>query len=190
MDLACRPAGEEAAVLTERRTIDISAPDAEGLYSMDWTCVFNAVREVLLDRTPLPGEPGGQSWGGYAGLSLRFAGDLAERVAMTSDGPIAEAGWREDRYRGRHEALDYSGLLDGRPVGIAIFDHPSNPRSPTPWYVIRSAEMSFFTPALLCYEPMTLGIGERLTLRYRVIVHEDRWDAARLKAEYKKFLRE
>ena len=189
MDLAYRPAGEEAAVLMERRTIDVSAPDAEGFYSMDWTCKFRPDREVVLDRTPLPGEPGGQSWGGYAGLSLRFSGDLADRVAMTSDGPIAEAGWREDRYRGRHEALDYSALFDGKTAGIAILDHPSNPRSPTPWYVIRSAEMSFFTPALLCYEPLTLRAGERLTLRYRVIVHEDRWDAARLKAEYRRFAR-
>jgi len=187
MDLAYRPAGEEAAVLTERRTIDVSAPDAEGLYSMDWTCVFNAVREVLLDRTPLPGEPGGQAWGGYAGLSLRLAENLAEREAMTSDGAVTE--WSDDRYRGRHAALDYSGLIDGRPAGVAILDHPGNPRSPTPWYVIRSSEMSFFTPALLCYEPMTLRPGERLTLRYRVTVHPGRWGAARLKAEHEKFSR-
>jgi type 1 glutamine amidotransferase len=189
LDLAYRPGDGTKPALTEKRTITVSPPDGEGGYALDWTCEFRPVLEVVLDRTPLPGEPGGQSWGGYAGLSLRFAGDLAERVAVTSDGPIAEAGWREDRYRGRHEALDYSAMTDGKTVGIAILDHPSNPRSPTPWYVIRSAEMSFFSPALLCYGPMTLKAGQRWTLRYRVIVHQDRWDAARLKAEYEEFSR-
>jgi type 1 glutamine amidotransferase len=185
MDLAYRPVGEGVPVLTEERTIEVTPPDGEGVYAIDWTCAFKADAEVVLDRTPLPGEPGGQVWGGYSGLSLRLAQDLTDREPMTSDGPVAS--WSEDRYRGRHAAVDYSGLVDGRPVGIAILDHPGNPRSPSPWYVIRSAEMSFFTPALLCYGPLALHPGETLVLRYRVIVHPGRWDAKRLRTEVAKF---
>ena len=44
--------------------------------------------------------------------------------------------------------------------------------------------MSFFSPAVLCYEPLTLQEGEELILRYRVIVHDGRWDADRLNAEH------
>jgi hypothetical protein len=36
---------------------------------------------------------------------------------------------------------------------------------------------------------MTLRPGERIVLRYRVLVHSDRWDAARLKKEYDRFSR-
>lgn len=187
MALAFRPAGEDLPVMTEKRAIEVSAPDAEGVYAVDWTGIFEAVHEVVLDRTPLPGEPGGQVWGGYAGLSLRFAEKLAERQAMTSDGPVNK--FVDERYRGRHAAVDYSGLVDGRPAGITILDHPRNPRAPTPWYVIRSAEMSFFTPAILCYEQMTLRPSERIILRYRVLVHPGRWDAARLRREYDRFSR-
>jgi type 1 glutamine amidotransferase len=179
------PAAEDTPVLTEKRTIEISAPDPEGVYAIDWTGAFTAVHAVVLDRTPLPGEPGGQAYGGYAGLSLRLALKFDDRQAMTSDGPISEM--KDGRYRGKHTALDYSGLLDGRPVGVAICDHPQNPRTPTPWYVIRSAEMSFFAPALLCYGPLELKPGERITLRYRVLVHSGRWDAARLRTEYERF---
>jgi hypothetical protein len=50
--------------------------------------------------------------------------------------------------------------------------------------------MSFFSPAVLCYGPMTLGAGERLTLRYRVVVHEGRWDAGRLLSERERYVRE
>jgi hypothetical protein len=188
MDLAYRPARQNDPVLTEERTIAVGPPDAEGTYTMDWTCAFRAVRRVVLDRTPLPHEPGGQVWGGYAGLSLRLAAALTERRVVSSDGPVTEMP--EDRHRGHHDAVDYSGLVDGQPAGVAILDNPSNPRSPSPWYVIRSAEMSFFSPALLCDEPLTLQAGERLTLRYRVIVHPGRWDAGRLKAEYDEYARQ
>jgi type 1 glutamine amidotransferase len=187
MDLAYHPVGEPTPVLTEKRTIEISAPDSDGVYVIDWMATFTAVRNVLLDRTPLSGEPGGQVWGGYAGLSLRLSGNLGERQVMTSDGPVTEMP--DDRYRGRHVAVDYSGLLEGQPSGVAIFDHPKNPRVPTPWYIIRSAEMSFFTPAFLCYKPMSLRPGERITLRYRVLVHTGRWDAARLRREHERFSR-
>jgi hypothetical protein len=104
---------------------------------------------------------------------------------MTSDGPVGI--WKDDRYRGRHAALDYSGLVGGRPAGVAILDHPANPRSPSPWYVIRSEEMSFFTPALLCFEPLTLRPGEAIVLRYRVLVHPGRWDEGRLRSESERY---
>ena len=185
LDLAYRPAGEDVPVLTEKRVIEISAPDAEGVYAIDWTAEFTAARAVVLDRTPLPGEPGGQTYGGYAGLSLRLALKYDDRALMTIDGPVSKMP--DDRYRGRHAAVDYSGILDGEPAGVAICDHPQNPRTPTPWYAIRSADMSFFTPALLCYGPLELKAGERITLRYRVFVHAGRWSAARLRTEYEHF---
>ncbi len=181
MDLAYKPSGEDVPVLTEKRTIEVSPPDAEGVYFIDWTCAFRAAAEVILDRTPLPGEPDGQVYGGYAGLSLRLAEGLRDREAMTIDGPVNT--WTDDRYRGRHAALDYSGLVGGRPAGIAILADPANPRSPSPWYVVRSEDMSFFTPAVLCFEPLTLRPGEAIVLRYRVLVHPGRWDEARLRSE-------
>jgi type 1 glutamine amidotransferase len=185
MDLAYRPVGEDVPVLTEKRTIEVAPPDGDGVYAIDWTCAFKAAAEVILDRTPLPGEPGGQVWGGYSGLSLRLAEGLTDREPMTSDGPVAS--WSEDRYRGRHAAMDYSGRVGGIPVGVAILDHRGNPRSPSPWYVIRSAEMSFFTPAVICYEPLVLHAGDSFVLRYRILVHPGRWDAERLRKEAARF---
>jgi len=185
LDLDYRPAGEVAPVLTEKRTIRVSPPDKEGVYAIDWTCAFEAAADALLDRTPLPGQPGGAVSGGYAGLSLRMGEGLSERQVMTSEGQVTV--WTNDRYRGKHIALDYSGLIDGEAAGIAIVDHPDNPRSPTPWYVINAPGFSWFTPALLCYEPLALKKGEKLVLHYRALVHPGRWDAGRLQKEAERF---
>ena len=188
MDLTYRPAGAEGdPVMTERRVMEISVPDAEGTYHIDWTSTFTAgKKDVVLDRTPLPGEPDGKDWGGYAGLSVRLAKDLADRAATSSDGPVALKG---DKYRGKHTAMDYAGVIGGKPAGIAILDHPTNLNAPTPWYVIVGKPMSYFSPAVICYKPHTLKAGQSLTLRYRVLVHPGRWDADRLKKEVAAFAR-
>jgi hypothetical protein len=175
--------------MTERREVCVSAPEEDGSYHFDWTCTFTAgEQDVKLDRTPLEGEPGGQPWGGYAGLSVRLAKDLTERRADTTDAPVEFS--QQSRYRGKARAMDYHGLIDGRPVGVAVCDHPHNLNHPTPWYAIRSKTMSYFSPAVLCYGPHTLEAGKRLALRYRVIAHPGRWNAERLRGEFERFVRQ
>ena len=187
MDLTYRPPDGQT-VMTEKRIVEISAPDKQGQYHLDWTCTFTAGdKDVVLDRTPLVGEPGGVAWGGYAGLSIRLAKDLSDRGATTPDGPIEFSD--QSTYRGKSTAMDYHGLIDGQPVGVAVCDHPDNLNHPTPWYAIRGQPMSYFSPAVICYGPHTLEAKQSLTLRYRVLVHPDRWDAERLKQECQRFIR-
>ena len=80
-------------MLAERRVIDISAPDDEGRYAMDWSMTFTAADDdVLLDRTPIPGEDKGGIWGGYAGLSLRWTADLTNcKIVGASPLPAVSA---------------------------------------------------------------------------------------------------
>lgn len=176
---------DENVLLTERRVVEVSPPAVDGTYAFDWTCQFTAgEQKVVLDRTPLPNEPDGKLYGGYAGLSVRFAKDLTEREAVTPEGPVE---FVDSRFRGRSSALDYNGLIDGKSCGIAILDSPRNLNSPTPWYVIRSQVMSYYSPAVICYGPHAMEPGESFTLRYRVVVHNGRWNALRLAAEMKRF---
>jgi type 1 glutamine amidotransferase len=183
MDLAYRVDDGESA-LRERRQILIAPPGPGGRYHLDWTMTFTAARDVLLDRTPLPGEPGGKVYGGYAGLSARLTSALRERQAVSAEGPVS---FEHERHRSRARALDYSGLVNGVPMGIAILDHEDNVNTPSPWYVIRGGVMSFFSPAVICDAPRALAAGETMTLRYRVIMHPGRWTAARLAREHARF---
>jgi hypothetical protein len=178
MEIAYRPAGGPA-ILSERRVIAISAPAKDGSYSMDWQMTFSALdKAIVFDRTPLPGEPEGKPWGGYAGLSVRFAESLREFQATSVEGLIR---FQEDTYRVRSSAMDCAGSFEGRLAGVAILDHPQNTPSPTPWYVIRGPAMRYFSPAVIQEAPRRLSPHEGFTLRYRVIIHPDLWSAEKLK---------
>ena len=178
MNVSYVPPGEPP-VLKERRVVTVSSPDSEGRYHLDWAATFIAQsKNVLLDRTPLPGEPGGQAWGGYAGLSVRFTTSMEGPQAVAGDGPVTFAG---GRYRGKAPAMDYSGVVDQREAGIAILDCSANLNSPSPWYAIAENSFRYFTPAVICYQPYTLKAGQTLSLRYRIIVHPGRWSAERLR---------
>jgi hypothetical protein len=181
------PSGQ--SVLCEVRHIEVSAPDPTGQYQFDWACTFTAGPvDVTFDRTPLPNEPGGEAYGGYAGLSVRLATDLVQRQATTDQAPVEFN--RQSRYRGKARAMDYNGQIDGAPAGIAICDHPQNLNHPSPWYAIRSDIMSYYSPAVICYGPYRLPAGQSFTLRYRVIVHPDRWSPAELTDQYERFIRD
>jgi hypothetical protein len=185
VDLSYGPQAGDA-IMTEERVIEVSPPDRHGTYHFDWTCTFTSLAdEVQLDRTPLEDEPGGRPWGGYAGLSIRLARDILERSAVTDQGPVDFGS--KDRFRGKASVLEYQGIIGDQAVGIAVCDHPKNLNHPSPWYVIRARPMSYFSPAVICYGPHTIAAGESLTLRYRVIVHRQRWDAERLSNAYRKF---
>ena len=178
MEIAYRPA-DGPPVLNERRVIAISAPAQDGSYSMDWQMTFTALdKAIVFDRTPLPGEPEGKPWGGYAGLSVRFAENLREFQATSAEGPIR---FQDDTYRVRSSAMDCAGSFEGRQGGVAVLDHPRNTPSPTPWYLIRGPEMKYFSPAVIQEGPRHLNSKESFTLRYRVMIRPGPWSAEKLK---------
>lgn len=181
IDYRPRGTGKDATVLTENRIITVSVPTEDGSYFMDWQLEFTACADVTLDRTPIPGEPGGQGWGGYAGLSARLADGMkdVETIATTIGRVRRNADNRLDTTA---TAVEQNGLVDGKPYGIAILAHPSNPRAPGDWYALEGGNFNFLNAAFLLKSPYKLARGETLMLRYRVHVHPGRWDADTLQA--------
>jgi methane monooxygenase PmoA-like len=192
MRLDYHPPGE-AELLREERVIAISAPAEDGSYSFDWSLRFTAVGgDVFLDRTPILGEEDGKPWGGYAGLSLRFARDLTAWQTVTTDGPVERDTSVNFHAEQGPLGLDFSGVIAGREAGIALLDHPRNLNAPTPWYIVMDQEkpFGFSEAALIYYKPVRLAAGEGFRLRYRVTVHEGRWDAERLRSAQAQFVKE
>ena len=177
-------------VMKETRTVKVSAPDENGEYHFDWTCKFTPLVDVVLDRTPLPGEPGGQTYGGYAGLSIRLTQSLEEAEIASTEGPVEFA--KDQRHRSKADAFDYSGIVDDKPVGFAVCDHPDNVNSPSPWYTINTPGIGFYyiNAAVLCYGKLERKADESFTLRYRVIAHHDRWNSQKLQTQYEQFVKQ
>lgn len=90
--------------------------------------------------------------------------------------------------------VDYSGTLDGKPVGVAIFDHPSNPKHPTYWH---SRDYGLFAANVFGEHDfyndktrdgsITLEPGKELRFRYRVVIHPGLTGDANLAAMYAKY---
>jgi hypothetical protein len=177
-----RPGRE--SVLTEKRLIAVSAPDENGRYHIDWHSSFTAgEKDVVLSRTPIPGEEGGMGWGGYAGLSIRMA-------EATRGWQFVDSQGRKDKQGHGKKArwVDFSGELpNGKEAGITIFDHPENLRHPSPWYVENG--MPYFSPAVLFNKPYTIEAKKNLTLWYRILIHPGWLDKKTLERECEAFLK-
>ncbi|MDQ6708300.1 MAG: PmoA family protein [Acidobacteriota bacterium] len=92
--------------------------------------------------------------------------------------------------------MDYYGELEGENVGIAIFDHPGNPRHPTYWhtraYGLFAANifgLRDFTGDKNANGSLTLKTGETLRFRYRVIIHPGDVDTAGIAERYEDYAR-
>jgi hypothetical protein len=139
---------------------------------------WRVIRRWCLTAPRFPTKRTGRSGGGYAGLSARLAEGFRDRRPVSTEQDLT---FENDRHRSRADGLEYSGTIDGRPAGIAVLSHPENVNSPSPWYVIKSRPMTFFSPAVICYGPLTLEPNHEFTLRYRVIVHLGKWNRDKLR---------
>ncbi len=180
----CRP-----PLLTERREIRISAP-RDGQYHLDWTMIITAQEDdVDLNRTPIVGEEKGQHFGGYAGLSVRFARELREWRAVSTKGTIPQDHFHAESGA---QGSDFSGRIAGQEAGVALLDYPSNLNAPTPWYTVMNPQrdFAFVQAAVIYYRPYVLKARQSLTLRYRVVVHGGRWSPEDLRAAQQKYVKE
>lgn len=164
--------------LLELRSV-VYTPLSDDAYTLDWTSTLIPESDVVLDRTPFT------TWGGYGGLCLRGARHWRE-TKFTLPG-----GETDPLRRGQSSPwCELSGRLDGGKdlaAGIAIFDHPNNPRHPTPFYGHAGDDQKggpMLNPAFLFHEPMTVPAHEPLHFGYRILIHDGLWTAEQLQKAY------
>ena len=130
--------------------------------------------------------------------SLRLSPDEKQGVktvsgqALNSNGTTGKAIWGESA-----NWVYYWGSINGKTVGIAMFDHPSNLRHPTTWHA-REYGLIAANPFGLHYfknEPKGAGAyvvknGDTLSLRYRVVFQLGQQTAEELNRQFEKFSQE
>ncbi len=130
--------------------------------------------------------------------NLRLVNDPRQGVttangkAASSEGVEGKAVWGK-----RAAWVDYWGKIEGRTVGIAIFDHPENPRFPTWWHAREYGLVAANPFGAHDFEGKPRGTGdfkiksgETATFRYRFLFHEGDVQQARIAERFEAWSRE
>ena len=109
-------------------------------------------------------------------LSEEFREDRGARLRNSEGLEGSKAIWGKPA-----RWVDYSARLGGVDTGVAVFDHPANFRHPTRWHARGYSLCSANPFALKSFTRAgdgshTVEAGQRLSLRYRVVIHEGAWE--------------
>jgi len=126
---------------------------------------------------------------GSFGIRVPTAMDVDNKVnpggkIVNSEGQTDEAAWGKPA-----KWVDYSGIVAEKPMGIAIFNHPTSFRYPTHWHVRPYGLFAANPFGLHDYHGTTTSEGEHtipagaeMRLRYRVVLHRGAADAEQLES--------
>lgn len=127
---------------------------------------------------------------------------LAESMRLVRDKKPAHghivnsAGIRDGEAWGKRATwVDYYGPVERRILGVAIFDHPENPRHPT-WWHVRDYGLFAANPfGIHDFEKKPEGAGKlvvpagrSVTFRYRFYLHEGNEREAQVAARYQEYI--
>ena len=167
-------------ILTEKRRMTFYAQNDER--TIDFDVTFTAVEKVKF----------GDTKEGF--FAVRLRDELSESKGT---GTLVNAEGQQKMkqvWGARSPWVDYSGTLEGETVGIAILDHPGNPKHPTFWhardYGLFAAnpfgEHDFLRDKTKDGS-VTVEPGQSLRFRFRVIIHPGDAKAANLNKHYDEY---
>lgn len=171
--------GRQAVIVTRN---DWIGPGGEKVCEDERTLSFGANDEARWIDVDLvvKANPGNVTFGdtkeGSFGVRVAGAMDVTAKKGgriVNSEGQTDDAAW------GKPAAwVDYHGPVDGETLGIAILNHPSSFRYPTPWHVrtyglftANPFGLHDFKASKDADGTHQIKQGESITLRYRVLLH-------------------
>lgn len=126
---------------------------------------------------------------------------LPTSMSVTAKGKVAmghiinsEGARDKDTWGKRAAWVDYYGPVNNKPVGVAIFDHPQNPRHPTWWHVRDYGLFSVNPYGIHDFEKKPAGTGDlkveagkKVTFRYRFLFHTGDEKEGKVAEHYKEY---
>ncbi len=168
-----------APLATERRTIETYA--GRGL-----VCSLLSWRTKL---SPAAGKDSVLLTGShYFGLGMRFVESMDGNgrfvYAASKPGPVVRG---EERVTAS-KWVAYVAAVDGKPVTVAMFDHPSNPRHPGAMFTM-PVRFAYISATLdLAKRPLEIAAGRPLLLRYGVALWDGATDRETIESTYAAWL--
>ena len=131
-------------------------------------------------------------------MAVRLAETMRLKGKVGKGHIVNSAGVRDGQTWGkRADWCDYYGPVDGKTVGIAIFDNPKNPRYPT-WWHVRDYGLFAANPfGQHDFESLpnknagdlVVPAGQSVTFRYRFYLHEGDDQQAKVAEKYKQYVK-
>ena len=170
-----RPNAE--APFRDFRTIKICAP-SKNLYQIDFDVTMEALMDVTILRT------------NHSLFSIRIDPDLSAReggVMINAEGARGE----KETFGKKSPWMDCYAERKGGTEGIALMQHPSNPWFPAPWF---TREYGFVSPTPMYWpadgKSTRFQKGEKIQLRYRVLIHAGDEKEANIAAAFEQYKNE
>ena len=125
--------------------------------------------------------------------SLRLKG--GKGVKAVTGKAVNSAGDKDGALWGkRAKWVSYWGKVDDKPVGVAIFDHPSNPRHPTWWHARDYGLITANPFGIHHFErkkgnpgEMVIPAGKSVTFRYRFVFYPGDHEQAKVPELYQQY---
>jgi sugar phosphate isomerase/epimerase len=121
--------------------------------------------------------------------TMRLKGKVGKGHILNSEGQRDGQTWGK-----RAAWCDYYGPVEDKIVGVAIFDHPQNPKHPT-WWHVRDYGLFAANPfGVHDFEKkpegtgdITIPAGESLTFKYRFYFHKGDTNQAKVAEHYREY---
>lgn len=180
-------AADGTLICRDETTIRVHAPKNDDERLLDYEVTVHA-----LDRDLVFGDTKEGSMAVRLAETMRLKGKVGKGHIINSAGDRDDATWGK-----RAEWCDYYGPVNGRTVGIAIFDHPKNPRHPT-WWHVRDYGLFAANPfgkhdferlADRKAGDLTVSAKGSITFKYRFYFHRGDHEQARIAERYREYAR-
>jgi hypothetical protein len=172
-----------AVLLEERRTISFGPEPDRRVVDVDTT--LTAKQRVTF----------GDEKDGFFAVRLRpeLQEDKGSGHIVNAEGVATE----KNAWGKPSNWVDYYGKVGDEALGVAIFDHPANPRHPERWHVrgyglfaVNPFGLAVFTGDKTQNGALTLEPGQELRFRYRVVIHAGDTTSAGIARRYDSYAQE
>jgi len=179
-------AADGTTVCTDERTMRIYTPKDDQQRMFDFEIILRASHGDLTFGDTKEG-----TMAVRLAETMRLQGKVGHGHIVNSEGVRDLPTW------GKKAAwCDYYGPVEEKIVGIAIFDHPQNPRHPTWWHVREYGLFAANPFGKHDFEKLpdktagnlTVPAGKSITLRYRFYLHQGDTQQAAVAEKYRQYL--
>jgi len=169
-------ASDGLVLLTELRQVRVHPSDTDSAHLVTIISEQTAAEDLVIRN-----ESNEQV--SYYGMCVQLPPDMNHGLIVNANGAVGRAAATGD-------AADWcayaSSVTPAR--GIALFDHPANPRHPAQWFLLDGAS-GFMSASLVASEDYALAAGETLRLCYGALAFDGEPDAEFIGKQYRRWRR-